>query len=84
MASVTQSFLKVGAVIGIAFVSYCVATVAYRSTFAPDHGVETYIELKSQGVPMTEGRRVSNPPQHICILGDVDSVMWTLPSGPSA
>jgi hypothetical protein len=33
---------------------------------------------------MTEAVRISNPVDHICVFGDVNSVMWTLPSGPSA
>lgn len=80
----TKSFFKSAVVFALFFIAYCVATVAYRSTFAPDDGVGSYSELKLQGVPLTEARRVSDPPAHICVFGDVNSVMWTLPSGPPA
>ena len=80
----TKSFIKIAVVLVLVFAAYCVATVAYRSTFAPDDAVDNYSELKLQGVPMTKARRISNPPSHICIFGDINSVMWTLPSGPPA
>lgn len=33
---------------------------------------------------MTEATRISNPADRICVFGDVNSVLWTLPSGPPA
>lgn len=66
------------------FIAYFAAVGIHRASFAPNEGVDTFEELKSQGIPMTGARRVSNPAGHICVFGDVNSVMWTLPSGPPA
>lgn len=33
---------------------------------------------------MTRATRISHPADHICVFGDVNSVMWTVPSGPPA
>lgn len=84
MKAGTKSFLKSSAILMLVFVSYCAAAAIYRSSFSPDEGVDTFAGLKMQNVPLTEARRISNPAGHICIFGDVDSVMWTLPSGPPA
>jgi hypothetical protein len=80
----TKSILKSSAILVLVFVTYCVAAGSYRSKFAPDDGVDSFAALRLQDVPMTRATRVSNPPDHICVFGDVDSVMWTLPSGPPA
>lgn len=70
--------------LAILFVLYCLSCVLWLNRFAPDSGVVDYDGLKKQGVPLTVARRVVNPPEHICLFGDVNSVMWTLPSGPPA
>jgi len=80
-----KSFLKAVLILGTLFVAYCVAASSFLlSTFAPDEGVDSFAKLKEQGVPWTKARRVSNPPNHICVFGDIGVTMWTLPSGPPA
>ena len=80
----TKSFLKTSAVLALFFFGYCLAIVIFQSRFAPNEGVDTFAELKAQGVPMTKAIRIANPADHVCVFGDIDSVMWTIPSGPPA
>lgn len=67
-----------------AFLLYCLACGLWLKRFAPDPGVSDYAGLKNQGVPLTSARRLSTPPDHICVFGNVQSVSWTIPSGPPA
>ncbi len=84
MKAGTKSFLKSSAILTLVFLAYCFAAAKHRSSFAPNKDVKTFDALKSQNVPMTKAIKVSNPPDHICVFGDINSVSWTLPSGPPA
>ena len=84
MKTGTKSFLKQLGLLACLFVGYVVAVAHYRGQFAPDEGVHTFKDLQDQGIPMTEAYRAADPPDHICVLGDVDRLLWTLPSGPPA
>lgn len=84
MKPATKSFLKSMATLTLAFIAFCIAAAIHLSSFAPDTGVDHYAKLKLQGVPLTKAMKITNPTDHICVLGDVNSVMWTVPSGPPA
>jgi hypothetical protein len=84
METSIKSTIRTLAVFAIFFVMYCLSCMFWLKRFAPAPGVVDYDGLKKQGVPVTAARRVVNPPDHLCLFGDIKSVMWTLPSGPPA
>ncbi len=80
----TKSTIKLLGCLALLGMVYILSIAFWLKQFAPAPGVTDYLGLKHQGVPLTEARRVTHPAGHVCLFGDIDSVMWTLPSGPPA
>jgi len=84
MNAATKSALKSVAVLAAVLVAFCIAGFVHVTSFAPDDGVDTFAKLQAQRVPLKYATRIANPVDHICVFGDIDSVAWTIPSGPPA
>ena len=84
MKPATKSLLKWALVLMLVFAGYIVAVVRFRSQFAPEPHVRTFADLQRQGVPMTRAVRLPSGTGDVCVFGDVQPLLWTLPSGPPA
>lgn len=56
----------------------------YKLELAPAAGVRTFGDLVAQGVPLTRAVELPGEGGEICVFGDLEKVVWTLPSGPPA
>jgi hypothetical protein len=84
MKPAIKSLLKSALILMLLFAGYTYAVVRFRSQFAPEPHVRTFADLKRQGVPMTRAVRLPSESGDICVFGDVQPLLWTLPSGPPA
>ena len=84
MQPAAKSFLKSALVLMLVFAGYAFAIISFRSQFAPEPYVRTFADLQRQGVPMTRAVRLPSGTGEVCVFGDVQPLLWTLPSGPPA
>ncbi len=84
MKPATKILLKEALIVMLVFVGYLFAAARFRSQFAPAPHVRTFTDLQRQGVPMTRAVRLPSGKGNVCVFGDVQPLLWTLPSGPPA
>ena len=84
MKPATKSLIRWTLFLAVTFAGYIFAAESFRAQFAPDPHVRTFADLQRQGVPMTRAIRLPSGAGEVCVFGDVNRLMWTIPSGPPA
>jgi hypothetical protein len=84
MKPATKLLLREALIVMLVFAGYLFAAARFRSQFAPAPHVRTFTDLQRQGVPMTRAVRLPSGTGDVCVFGDVQPLLWTLPSGPPA